>query len=208
MALRLLPFGEAVTIFFCSPVITMLLSHYVISEPYSCLELLAGVICFSGVYLIPRPGSGPAIVTADRLLCSMFALAGAVLSSTVFAAVRSRVTHVHFMVSVLSFSVATILVSAGLGGVIPPAGLVHMREDAIASRGASLSSFRGQCFLNNAIQLCRAGPGTIIRNFDASMTYLLEVHFLGEKRSWFRLVGSCLVLTRTVMIGVLELVGS
>lgn len=208
MALRLLPVGDAVTIFFCSPVITMLMSHYVLSEPFSRLELLAGIICFSGVALISRPGSGPVIDTTDRLLGSFCAFAAAVLSSMVFVAVRSMGTGVHFMVSVLSLSVATILVSAGLGGALSPAGLVRMKEGALAALGAALFSFSGQCFLNKALQLCRAGPGTLIRNLDVPITYLLGLLFLGEKPSWFSLVGSCLVLTGTLMIGVLQLLRS
>lgn len=208
ISLRLLPVGDAITIFFSSPVITMLMCHYVISEPFTRLELLAGLVSFSGVALISRPGSGPAVDTTDRLVGSLCAFAAAVLSSMVYVAVRSMGDGVHFMTHILSLSAAMIVTSAGLGGAIGPAGLVRMKEGALAAFVAALFAFGGQCCLNKGLQLCRAGPGTLIRSLDVPILYLLGMVFLGEKPTWFSLAGSCLVLTGTIMVTVLQLMRS
>ena len=208
IALRLLPVGDAITIFFSGPVFTMLLSHFVLKEPMNRLELLGALVSLTGVVLVAAPGSGPAIDPADRILGSVAALAAAILSSVAYIAVRSLGTAIHYMVSVWSFSAATIATSAAMGGAIGPAGMAEMKQGAILSVLAALFAFGGQCCLNKGLQLCRAGPGILIRNLDVPMAFILGLVFLGERPSWAGLFGSALVLLGTLLVGWLKIVRS
>lgn len=205
IALSLLPVGDAIAIFFISPVLTMLISHIVLSESITCLEMLAGLISSVGVVLVAQPGPDSAIKSIDRILGSVSALASAFFSAVAYVSVRSLGGSIHFMMSVLSLSAATIVSAAAMGGAIGPIDIMSMKEGAILAIISALFAFIGQCCLNKGLQLCRAGPGILIRNLDVPIAYTLGLIFLGEEPSWIGVFGSFLVISGTLMIALRQL---
>lgn len=207
-ALRRLPVGDAITIFFTGPVITLFLSNLTLHEPLTLFELIAGLGSFAGVVLVAHPGTGAATDPLSRIIGSAYAFAAAFLSAVSYVSVRSLGTSIHFMMSVFSLSFASIVTSTTLGGAIGPTELVRMREGAFTALLAALFAFSGQCCLNKGLQLCRAGPGVLIRNLDVPLAYILGLLFLGEKPSWFSFFGSLMILTATLMIGLRKIMRS
>ena len=201
-ALQLLSVGDAITIFYCAPAITMLLSGLVLAEPVTPLDVVAAIISFIGVLLISRPGFDVVNISkSDRIIGSLFAFGSAFLCSAAYVAVRALGTGIHFMTSVLSLGFASMTLSTVLGGAISPTDFVNMKVAFVLVLIASLFAFVGHCCNNMGLQRCRAGPGVLIRNLDVPVSYLLGLLFLGETPSWFSFVGSCLVLFSSLLIG-------
>ena len=108
----------------------------------------------------------------------------------------------HYMSSVMSFSTATIFTSLALGGAIGWADIVRMKHGAILAVWSALFAFAAQCCLNKGLQLCRAGPGTVIRNLDVPVSFFLGLVVLGEKPTWMGVFGSIITVGGTAMIGI------
>lgn len=209
--LQKLPVGDATSIFFCGPVITMLLSGAVLGEPITVVDYLASAISFAGIILVARPGFGDetaTISTSDRIIGSLASFAGAWLSAISYITVRSLGRGIHFMASVFSLGFASIFTSVFLGGFIGPADLLARKDGTINVVWASLFAFAGQVCLNKGLQNCRAGPGVLIRNLDVPLAYMFGLLFLGEAPSWFSFAGACLVVTATLVIGLRHILRS
>lgn len=209
--LQKLPVGDATAIFFCGPVITMLLSGAFLGEPITVVDCIASVISFAGIILVARPGFGDEtaiISTRDRIIGSLASFAGAWLSAISYVTVRSLGRSIHFMTFVFSLGFACIFVSVFLGGFMGPAGLLAQKTGTVNVVGASLFAFAGQVCLTKGLQNCRAGPGVLIRNLDVPLAYIFGLLFLGEAPSWFSFAGACLVLTATLMIGLRQMMRS
>lgn len=208
-SLQLLPIGDAVTIFFFGPIITMLLSNLVLAEPITPLDGIAAVSSFIGVLLISRPGFKiDDIFNSHRIAGSLFAFGGAFFSSVAYVTIRNLGTSIHFILSVLSLGLGSIITSVTLGGAVGPGIFISMREGALLVLISSLFAFAGQCCLTKGLQHCRAGPGVLIRNVDVPLAYILGLLFLGEAPSWLSLCGSCMVLFSAVMLGVRQIINA
>lgn len=202
-ALQKLPVGDAVAIFFCSPVIIMLLSGAILGEPITGLHCFAAVASFGGILLIARPGFNDEtgiISKRDRIIGSLAAFASAWFNGFEYVIVRGLGTSIHFMTSVLALSIASVIASIPLGGPIGLESLLGNREGTANIMLSVLFAFLAQVCANKGLQYCRAGPGGLTRNLDVPISYLLGLLFLGEKPSWLSSVGSCIVLSATFMI--------
>lgn len=202
-SLQKLPVGDAIAVYFCNPVITMMLSAALLGEAITRADGLAAFMSFAGILLIARPGfndEAGIVSNSDRIIGSLAAFAGAWLGAAAYVIVRFLGTSVHFMTSVFSLSFACILTSVLLGGFIGPSGLIENKEGAINIIVAALFAFAGQVCLNKGLQHCRAGPGVLIRNLDVPISYVLGMLFLGEAPHWFSFVGAGFVLSGTLML--------
>jgi drug/metabolite transporter (DMT)-like permease len=204
-ALSLIPLGDAVCIFFLSPMMTMLMSHAVLGEPISAVEAAAALVSFAGVVLVAKPSaldpSAPAVQfalasPADRVLGVSYALCAAFLGAVAYTLVRSLGTSVHFILNVASLGiVATIVTTLAIG----PSLLSHIADSLARPRALGLlvaqglGALLGQLALNLALQFC-SGVGVMIRNLDVPIAYLLGVVLLGEVPSRASSVGALLVL--------------
>lgn len=208
-ALRLLPVGDAITIYFFTPVITMALSSIVLHERIAFIHAIAAVISFIGVILVSRPDFGlsstPLVTVSDRVFGALLALASAFLSSAVYVTIRHLGTSIHYMLSVFSLGVACFLTSSLAGGIIGPRALIANKEGASAVLLSTFFAFAGQTTFNKGLQHCRAGPGALIRSLDVPMTYILAMVFLHEEPTVIRIIGSGLVLLASVMIGLRQI---
>jgi len=122
--------------------------------------------------------------------------------SAAYVTIRSLGTGIHFMQSVLSHGLGTIVVGVLMGGAMSPSQLLAHKEGTLHIIISSLFAFAGQCCMNKGLQLCRAGPGLLIRNLDVPVAYILGLLFLGETVSLLGIIGSFLVFFSAVMIGV------
>ncbi|CDF36502.1 unnamed protein product [Chondrus crispus] len=204
ISLSKLPVGDAISIFFCYPVITMLLSGVFLGETITRMDGLTALISFTGIILIARPGFNDPeslISHTDRFIGSFTAVAGAFSASIAYVIVRGLGKSIHYVTSVLSLSSLCLLASVLLGGSIGPAGMQENKKGVMCITLAAFFAFAGQMCLNKGLQHCRAGRGALIRNVDVPVLYILGLLFLGEKITWFSLLGTCCVLTATAVIG-------
>lgn len=109
------------------------------------------------------------------------------------------------MSSVLSLGLGVLVVSVVLGGAVNPIALLNNPSGLAMLVLSSLFGFVGQCLINRGLQLCQAGHGSLIRNLDVPVAYLLGLVFLGERPSWYSFAGSFLVVGSALMIGIRQM---
>ncbi|CAN8068488.1 unnamed protein product [Agarophyton chilense] len=205
-SLNYIPAGEMISIFSFSPVITMGLSHFLLREHVSLLDLLSAVIGLFGVFLIAHPDDSQS--ASSRVFGCIAAFCGACFASTGYVCVRRMGANVHFMLSVLSLSMCCVIGSFMLGPVHVLSPIFTNATGSFIVLLSSVFAFLGQCCLNKGLQLCRAGPGVLMRNLDVPLVYLLAVVVLNEKPDATRLVGSSLVIVATLMVGVRKILNA
>lgn len=198
---QVLPVGDAVAIYFCSPVIAMLLSALLLSESVSVVEIVCSIVSLSGVLLISRPDFSMRSTTSERLWGCANAFASAFLLSSGFVMVRLMGTSVHFMMSVLSPSLIGVPVAIMAGGTFSVNSVFYNQGGTFFMLLATLSGFAGQSCSIQGMQHCRAGPALLTSTLEVPFVYGMGLLFLGEKPSWASLTGSCLVMGTAVFIG-------
>lgn len=199
--ISILPLGIASTIFFLNPVFTILLSHAFLGETMGRMEIIATIASFTGVVLVADPFH----ITQELSFWKYMLGIGSVLLSALFAAatyttLRSIAAQISFMTSVLSFGSCVIVLSLSMGG----ASLEEFTKDKYVTGVAllgCLSGFFGQCCLSKGYAYCRAGTGSLMRNLDLPIVYLLGLIFLGEVPRFLSLFGSLLVIGGSVILG-------
>lgn len=214
-SVKYLPVGDAVTIFSTSPAITTLLSAVFLHEPFTTFDGGALVASFTGVILVARPsflfGVDNNIVSTDAdayinsSLGLVFATGAAFCASAVYTLIRSMGTRIHFILNT---------VAMGIGLTSFP--LVFLSSDDLHHMlynyqglaiiiAASLAGFVCVACFSRSLQLCRAGPGMIIRTMDIPFSFLLGFIFLAESMSWMKLFGVLLIFGAAICTGLREL---
>ena len=210
LSLKYLPMGDAVSLFFSSSVITLILSNLVLSESITVLDCIAAIVSFGGVLLISRP-DGDLVShasTTHRLIGSICAISAAFLASAAYVTIRSLGASLHYMLNVIALAVATLIISIPMGGFTPPEAIIHNKWGSFYAIVGSLAGLTGQICLTKGLQHCNAGPGLLIRNLDIPLAYVLGMVFLGEKPTPVRLLGSTMVLCTAIMIGVRKIIAT
>jgi drug/metabolite transporter (DMT)-like permease len=188
----------------------MIFTSILLHESVSPIESLAALASFFGAALVAKSGSSGTVAVkaaSSSLLKSHFAgfvfgLHAAVLSAVVFTTIRKMHSRIHFLFSVFSLGIATLLYTTViLGKSIVPI-VVDLAVKPVASIlvcTQALMAFAGQCLLSEALQHCR-GVGTIFRNIEVIFAYMLGIVFLGEVPSPLSFVGATMVLGSVITI--------
>jgi drug/metabolite transporter (DMT)-like permease len=204
-SLSLIALGDAICIFFLSPMLTMLLAAVFLGEPVHAVEAISAAVAFAGVALVAKPSafdsSAAALALAsasspDRTLGVLYALAAAFLGASAYTLVRSLGASVHFILHVASLGlVATLATTLMLGRPLLALAAGSLRDPLALALLVlqGLGALAGQLALNLALQFC-SGVGVMIRNLDVPLAYLLGVALLGEVPSRASTVGALLVL--------------
>lgn len=203
-SLKLLSVAVAQTIFFFNPILTMFFSAMFLSEPIFLFDGIASIISFTGIILVfyPFPTRGEEIISsATHYSGAVSALLAAIFGSMAYTAVRRLGNSVHFLLNVSSLGVASIVMGFLLGGFMTPSSLLENSKGTLYAVAGSLCAFAYQCLFTIGLQLCPAGPAMLMTYLDVPLTYTFGVILLGEKPSWFSIVGSSLVLMGSSVIG-------
>lgn len=189
---------------------TMLLSAIFLSEHISTVEAICALVSMVGVVVISRPGFAAQSVSAnDRLWGSATMLVGALLFSASAVVIRWLGTSVHYMVSIFSLGLVSIPVTVLLGGMDGVMDeVVSNKEGAFYVLLLTLSAFAAHCWLTCALQHCRAGPGLLISNLEVPVAFVMGLVLLREELNWFSVMGSCLTVGATVVVGWKQIVKS
>lgn len=217
-AVNFIEVGMAVSIFFVTSVLTIVLSRTLLQEPVTNADITAVVLCLVGVYLITTStyeSSLTASLSDSEKLYGKFLIAmGSLLASGTFTIIRYIGMDVSFMTSVFSFASFCLLGALVSNGPTQLATYVaslatkstQFSLGACASVvAASFASFAAQCGLNAGLQKCRAGAGVLITNVEVPFTFSLAFLFLNETPGVLTIAGSSLILLGAVIVGVTQL---
>lgn len=199
-AIRLIPIGMATTIFFTSPILTILLSSFVLGERIGKREILAGILSFGGVILVADPFSEESLIgNKSNTLGLCLALLASAVGAATFTVLRSVAPQICFMSAVLSHGFCATTCGVLLGG----SSIRELTRDSkgvIVTMIAGLTGFAGQCCFGEAYKYSRAGTGALMRNLDLPLVYLVAVLVLYEVPKLLSVFGSILVVSGSLIL--------
>ncbi|KAJ1968832.1 hypothetical protein H4R35_006316 [Dimargaris xerosporica] len=202
-----LPLADATVLFFTSPVFTAIFAHYALNETFTRLDKAASALCMVGIVLVAKPsflfGIGHIYddLLLGRLVASVMTVMGAILGAISYVIVRKVGTEVHFTTHIVYFGGLSALFAGssmvlGAGFVWPT---TWQQWGALVLVG--ICSFLGQACLSKGLQMCRAGPATLMRNLDVVFAFAFGIFLFGEIPDLLSITGAVLVLGCTVGMG-------
>ena len=202
-SLERLPLGECQTIYFSNSIMIMILSYLFLNENFTKLDMVAAMTSIIGIGLVAYPSSDKfdKISSVTRIIGSAQAIFAAFWSAVSFVSIRGMSPDVHYIVNVLSYGIATLVVGISFGGTLKLDLIVDNSVGVFIAFMSALFSLAGQCLLTKGLQHCNAGHGGLLRTLDVPILYALGLIFLNEIPSIIRLLGSILVLSSTLGIG-------
>lgn len=208
-ALRMLPVGDATSLYMVSPIITLLLAASLLGEPISGFDISAALFTFVGVILVAQPhfdqNSPSANNIPSTIVGSLLALTAAFFSASAVITIRYLGIATHFMISVFSVNFCLLCFSIIMSGRVDLPSLLHQvgRNDVLVS---SMSGFMAEITVTMGLQRCRAGRGNLMKNLTVPLAYGLGMVFLGEKPQSVRLLGSSFILLSALSIGIRQVI--
>lgn len=196
-ALSLAPIGIVTSIFFLNPISTTIVSSFVLKEKISSTECYAASLSILGALLVANPTMEiPTKLSHDYLSGISLAFLSAMMVSAAFVSIRALGRRVHFMVNVISFAIGGTTLGVLLGGT----HLTGTTKGLWMTVGGCVLGFFGQCLLNLGFQYARASTGSLLRNVDVPLAYILGIIFLGEVPHLVSIFGSSLVIVATIIV--------
>ncbi len=175
--------------------LVLIFGRIALHEPVSPRTALAAFLSLLGGILVTDPFTQGAKTSVMGVLLAVMAAGIAALGYTTLRAIA---TQVHFLASVLSLGLFTLL--AGLMG----GGTVELFESA-TNTGitvvAAVLGFIAQCSMTKGYEYCTAGKGALVRNIELPLAYILGIAFLGEVPNVVSVVGGMFILAATLLIG-------
>lgn len=215
-SLTVLPIADATVLFFTGPVFTSIFAYLWLGESFTFFDKCASVICLIGVIFTAKPPfifgnldffQDPTIPSSKEILGAAAAVTGAVLSACAYVTVRKIGSDVHFLNHVVSFGLASTVFS-GFMIALDSGNIRNTLSDNLGfNYQTSLlllvgtTAVVGQCLLNRGLQLCRAGPATLMRNVDVVFAYIYGIFIFNEIPSLISLFGALLIITCTLSMG-------
>ncbi len=184
------------------PIFTLVISAQILREAFGIREVGAALLSFAGIILVSNPTLEIHITEMPdsnfALGCFIAVMSGFVVA---FAYVTLKLygAKIHYMCSVLSLGVWTAIFGVLMGG----ATMQPLKENSTGAFFAFVGCIFGvmsQCFLNKGFEYCRAGTGSMLRNVDVPIAYLLGLVFLNEVPHFASLIGSTLVIAGTLLV--------
>lgn len=198
-ALSLAPIGIVTSIFFLNPISTIILSSFVLKEKITSTEGFAASLSIIGALFVANPTMEvPSKLSPSYLTGISLAFLSAIVVSAAFVSISALGRRVHFMVNVFSFATGGTFIGMFLGGM----RLTGTTQGLWMTAGGCVLGFVGQCFLNLGFQYARASTGSLLRNIDVPLAYVLGLIFLGEVPHLVSVLGSGLVIVGTIIVAV------
>lgn len=212
-ALDKIPVGDTTAIFFLSPAFTMILSHIFLHEYVTLVDISAVLLSLLGAFMITRPNaidlsstSTLSVSFENRIIGSLLAGTAAFSAASVYTIIHSLGTTFHFMTSVFSLAICSLILSTILKGYLSFSQLINYGWSAFAIVISALLTFISQMTLTTGLQRCRAGAGVLVNTIEVPYAYVLGLIMLHETISPMRVIGALLIVIAAVTIGARQIV--
>eukprot|EP00834_Sanchytrium_tribonematis_P001717 NODE_44_length_33449_cov_1.575742.p17 type:complete len:286 gc:universal NODE_44_length_33449_cov_1.575742:14256-13399(-) len=180
---------DATIIFLSSPILTTILSYFILGEPINTRNILSLVLCISGALLVAAPQ-----FRLDKMSLGVIAaLGGAITSSFVYIIIKCLDSHALF--SIFSFNFFSIVL-AGIELLITQSWAFPKDPYLIL---IIISSYFGQYYLNTALQKIPASTGTLIVNLDVVFAFFYSIVFFGNGIALNSCIGAIFVIIGSII---------
>ncbi|XP_002734072.1 solute carrier family 35 member G1-like [Saccoglossus kowalevskii] len=209
-AVRLMPVGDAVVIFFSIPVCTAFLSCVCLKELITLVDIFFALLSVAGVVVISKPSflfteSDADVKTVEQYiykpaLGAIFALVGALFISMVLISSRKLGKNVNHLTIIFYFSAVGMVTTTVFLYALGQFAIPFHKMDWIYLIFVGLCGVGGQILLTKALQIEKAVYVAIIRTMDIVFAYLFQYFWFGRKPDWTTLGGAVLVIASSVGI--------
>ncbi len=185
LAFQLMPLAGAVAISFSAPLFTTLLSILILKERVGPHRWTALAVGFLGVLFVTKPGAG------TLQLGAAFALANAVLISTVAIAIRRMsLTESTETLTIYQLSLITLFTAL----LLPFGFAVPARQDALLLAGAGIGNGVAQYWWTRSLHL--APPSAVVPFNYLSLVWAMIIGFVvwNDQPTLDLLIGAAVVV--------------
>ncbi len=184
-AIKLIPFGSAVTLRYLSPIFAALLAVWFLKEKIKPIQWFFFLLSFFGVLLLK--GTDIRINTEGLL----FALGAAIATGCVFVLIRKIGSRDHPLVIVLYFMTVSMLAGGALSifDWITPKGIEWW---ILLSMG--VFGFIGQYFMTMALQSAATNKIAPLKYIEAIFAFIIGWVWFGEEYGWIAIAGALLIV--------------
>lgn len=207
--LQLLPVGDAMAILFANPAVTMILSYFLLSQPFGLTEVAVVVTTIVGVYLIT--GHSFNIFKADAIATPMdevkfqgymYALGAMILNSLTFISNNKVGTSVAPMFIVFVVSAIQVVLCTLTGGAVSLKEFLSYDITGIVICTVSgILSVIFASIIVRGFQLCPPGPGSVVKTISLPVAYIEGIFMFGDRPHWHQIIGALLVVSGTIVTG-------
>ncbi|KAL6757161.1 hypothetical protein V8C86DRAFT_2630387 [Haematococcus lacustris] len=204
LSLNLLPLKDAVTLYFCSPVISAFLEFTLLGNSLTLGSLLGCTFTVAGVVLVTQPGgeaqedTGP---EPGQRLGAMLAIAAAACNAASFIVVRLLSGRQSPVVITWWYNVVLMLatlVPLLLAYPLPP--VLPNQHQALLLAAISIAQFSGQLVLNRGFQLVSPTKGSAINVLQVLFSYMWGLTVLHDTLNWVSAAGGGCVMLGVVCV--------
>lgn len=207
MAYRLMPFSDASTIHFSSPVFVTVFAFFILKEPFTAIQVITGIMTLIGVTIISKPEflfeSESAVIHEHRLEGTILAVVAAISAAFAIINLRKLKTTAAAVV-VFWFAFAIIIfgttVLAILNQFVMPTGLWAYSLLVVIG----LLGIGDQYFLTIALQNESAGPVSVVRTFNIVLSFIWEAFILSEAIEWTSVLGATIISSCVVILAIVK----
>jgi drug/metabolite transporter (DMT)-like permease len=199
LAVELIPMGDATVLIMLSPLLTAILSYFILGEPWRLPELVATIISLVGVVMVSKPPfifGGSTTETTDFYTGVIYGLVSAVSAAFAYLFVRILGTTAKMPWSNVCFS-------QSIGQMVLSIPCLYifgqtLRFDLTAFQyfmlilGGSIGAV-SQILMTMGMQREKSAAATGMRMSDVAFGYLWQVLFTADALSLLSLGGAVLV---------------
>lgn len=199
-SLEVLPVGDAVTIFFSNPAITLVLCAVFLNESIFPIHLLSLLFSILGILLISNPSFIHLSASNTSPIGALLGLTGAFFNAAAATVTRAMGRRVHFMINGLSLSTSMLILAVGITKFQLSLYVMKNSMGFLCAVLAGACGFSSQAFMNRGLQYCKGGPGLLIRSLSITFSYGLGLIFLGEEPTLRAIIGVGMVFASSGLI--------
>lgn len=206
LAVELIPMGDATVLIMLSPLITAILSYFILGEPWRLPELVATLVSLTGVVMVAKPPSifgGNVTETGSFYKGVGYGLVSAVSAAFAYLFVRILGTTAKMPWSNVCFSqsIAQMVLSIPCLYIFGQ----HIQLDIGAFKfgmlilGGTIGAW-SQILMTMGMQREKSAAATGMRMSDVAFGYLWQVLFTADALSLLSLGGAALVASSILII--------
>lgn len=209
-AAGLAPIGDVSAAYNVCPAMTIVFAAIILRERIRFTHALSIILSLFGVFLITRPVSSSTNMmmfqnNAAHMKGTLLAVASGTCAALSYVSLRHLREQIHYLTPAFFFLPTCTLFAFIVGGVPSYSQFQSYGMGSVAILLSGVFTTVGQVLLSIGLQRCPAGPAIIIRNLEVPLEYVIALLFLNEVPTTLRIFAACLIVSSTVMVGIVNL---